>query len=182
MTPVTGLAWAIAITLAEGASRSVLRSRSRAWLVAYPLVGLASALSRGDHRGPGTRSAHWLGVPLAVAGYPAGCALLRHRPEGPPPDPFGLEVFALAAAVAPVEEATWGRLVERRLGIAITSMLFAAKHVVIDRRPRRALGLAVFWIGLGLVRRRSPRLALGLHVALNAAGVVTGHLSGRDRF
>jgi hypothetical protein len=40
----------------------------------------------------------------------------------------------------------------------------------------------VFWFGLGLVRRRSPKLALILHVTANASGVVAGHLVGRDSF
>ena len=40
----------------------------------------------------------------------------------------------------------------------------------------------VFWAGLGLVRRRSPELALGLHIAANASGVLLGHLSGEDSF
>jgi hypothetical protein len=33
-----------------------------------------------------------------------------------------------------------------------------------------------------MVRRRSPKVALGLHVAANATGVVMGHLTGRDLF
>ena len=49
-------------------------------------------------------------------------------------------------------------------------------------RWRRAAGLALFWAGLGLVRRRSPDLALGLHIAANASGVLLGHLSGEDSF
>ncbi len=123
-----------------------------------------------------------LGVPLALAGYPLGCALLGHKPYQTPPDPAGLELAALAGAVAPAEEIIWGRLVERRLGVGPTALLFAAKHVVIDRRWRRAGGLALFWVGLGLVRRRSAMLALGLHLTANASGVVLGHITGRDSF
>ena len=47
---------------------------------------------------------------------------------------------------------------------------------------RRAAGLGLFWVGLGLVRKRSPLLALGVHVAANASGVMLGHLTGEDRF
>jgi hypothetical protein len=72
--------------------------------------------------------------------------------------------------------------VEPSLGRAATSTLFAAKHVVIDGRWRRALGLALFWSGLSLLRRRSCRLALAAHVAANATAVAVGHLSGADRF
>ena len=122
------------------------------------------------------------GVSLAVAGYQAGNALLRHKPSGPPPEGLPLELLALAGVVAPVEELTWGRQVEPRLGIPATAMLFAAKHVVIDGRWRRAAGLALFWAGLGLVRRRSPKLALGLHVTANASGVLLGHIRGDDSF
>jgi hypothetical protein len=121
-------------------------------------------------------------VPLVLAGYPLGCALLRHKASGPPPDPFVLELAAVAGVVAPAEEATWGRLVEPGLGIPMTAILFAAKHVVIDGKWRRAAGLALFWVGLGLVRRRSPGLALGLHVATNASGVLLGHLRRQDSF
>jgi hypothetical protein len=107
---------------------------------------------------------------------------LRHKPSGPPPDPLTIELAALAAVLAPVEELTWGRLVEPRLGIAPTAGLFAAKHILIDGKWRRAAGLALFWTGLGLVRRRSPKLALGLHVAANASGVLWGHFKGQDAF
>jgi hypothetical protein len=124
----------------------------------------------------------WLGIPLVLAGYPLGCALLGHRSSRPPPDSPELEVAALAAVLAPVEELTWGRRVEPRLGILLTSLLFGAKHVVIDGKWRRVAGLALFWVGLGLVRRRSPALALALHVTANTSGVVAGHLTGRDTF
>jgi hypothetical protein len=123
-----------------------------------------------------------VGIPLAVAGYPLGCALLGHRPSRPPPDSLALELMALAGVVAPVEEATWGRLIEPRLGVPATAAFFAVKHVVIDGRWRRAAGLALFWTGLGLVRSRSPKLALGLHVAANASGVLVGHLTRQDSF
>jgi hypothetical protein len=124
----------------------------------------------------------WIGIPLALAGYPLGCALLGHRPYQGPQDPAALELTALAGVVAPVEELTWGRLVEPRIGIPATAALFAAKHVVIDGKWRRVAGLGLFWVGLGLVRRRSPMLALGLHVAANASGVMLGHFTEEDRF
>jgi hypothetical protein len=119
---------------------------------------------------------------LVLAGYPLGCALLRHQASGPPPDPLPVELVAVAGVVAPVEELTWGGLVEPALGIPVTAALFAAKHVVIDGKWRRAVGLAAFWVGLGLVRSRSPKLALGLHMAVNASGVLLGHLTHRDSF
>ena len=100
----------------------------------------------------------------------------------PPPDPAALELAALAAVVAPAEEVVWGREVERRLGIGPTAVFFAAKHIVIDGRWRRGGGLFLFWLGLGLVRRRSWTLALGLHMTANASGVLLGHMTGRDSF
>ncbi|HEY1456787.1 MAG TPA: hypothetical protein VGG31_09835 [Candidatus Dormibacteraeota bacterium] len=124
----------------------------------------------------------WIGVPLALTGYPLGCAMLGHRPPGRPSAGAGAEILALAAVVAPAEELTWGVQVERRLGVLPTAVLFAGKHVAIDGRWRRGLGLALFWVGLGLVRRRSPALALGLHIAANAGGVMLGHATGTDRF
>jgi len=84
--------------------------------------------------------------------------------------------------VAPAEELVWGRQVEPRIGVAPTALLFAAKHVALDGRWRRGLGLALFWTGLGLVRSRSPRLAAAIHVATNAGGVLLGHSTGRDQF
>jgi hypothetical protein len=157
-------------------------------LIAYSLLGAAALVEgapnhqRERHRRDGGWPVLVAGVPLAAAGYQAGNALLRHKPSGPPPEGLWLELLALAGVVAPVEELTWGRQVEPRLGIPATAMLFAAKHVVVDGRWRRAAGLALFWAGLGLVRRRSPRLALGLHLAANASGVLLGHITGEDSF
>jgi hypothetical protein len=152
-------------------------------LVAYPLVAVAALLEPAPAVRHGrSRAALVLGVPLALFGYTLGCAALGHRAYQAPPDPFGLELAALAGVVAPVEELAWGRRVEPRLGILMTAGLFAAKHVVIDGKWRRAAGLALFWVGLGLVRRRSPKLALGLHMTANGAGVALGHLTGRDSF
>jgi hypothetical protein len=117
-----------------------------------------------------------------MAGYPLGCALLAHRATRPPQDALNTELLALACVVAPAEELAWGGQVESRLGVLPTALLFAAKHVAIDGLWRRALGLALFWAGLGMVRRRSPVLAFGVHVAANAGGVVLGHATSRDRF
>jgi hypothetical protein len=162
--------------------RRRVRSRSNAWLITYSLLaGAALADSRPPRRRRG-RSALWLGVPLVLVGYPLGCALLGYRSDQPPPDPPEREVAALAGVLAPAEELTWGQRVEPRLGVFMTSLLFAAKHVVVDGKWRRVGGLALFWFGLGLVRRRSPKLALALHVTANASGVVAGHLTGRDSF
>jgi hypothetical protein len=44
------------------------------------------------------------------------------------------------------------------------------------------LGLALFWSGLGLVRRQSPPVALLVHVVANATGVVIGHSLEQDQF
>jgi len=167
----------------EAGARGLLPSRSRGWIAAYSVLGTAAVIDRVPAaRRRGGRIAMWIGIPLALAGYPLGCALVGHRPYQRPPDPAVLELTALAAVVAPVEELTWGRLIEPRIGIPATAALFSAKHVAIDGKWRRVVGLGAVWVGLGLVRRRSPMLALGLHVAANASGVVLGHLSGEDRF
>jgi hypothetical protein len=170
--------------MGEAAARRLSPSRSRAWLAAYPLLGAAALAFHAPRKVHADRGslALLIGVPLVLAGYPLGCALLRHQASGPPPDPLGLELVAVAGVVAPVEEITWGRLVEPRIGIPLTAALFAAKHVVIDGKWRRAAGLALFWVGLGLVRTRSTRLALALHIATNASGVALGHLRGQDSF
>ena len=173
----------MAVTAAEAAARSRLRSRARAWLAAYAVVATVAAAAaprlRRRRRLPG---ALWVGIPLVLGGYQAGRALAGDRTSGPPPEPAGLELVALAAVVAPAEELAWGGQVEPRLGVVATAGLFALKHVIVDGRRRRAPGLALFWLGLGLVRSRSPRLALALHVAVNAGGVLLGHATGRDSF
>jgi hypothetical protein len=152
-------------------------------LTAYPLLAAAALRDRAPRtRRDGGSLALLIGVPLALVGYPLGCSLLGHKSTARPADSPALELVALAGVVAPVEELTWGRRVEPRLGIPITAALFAAKHVVIDGKWRRAAGLALFWVGLGLIRRRSPRMALGVHVAANASGVLLGHMKGRDQF
>jgi membrane protease YdiL (CAAX protease family) len=84
--------------------------------------------------------------------------------------------------VAPVEEAVWGALVQPAIGLTAASAMFATKHPLIDGRWRRTLGLGLFGLGLGLLRERSRKLALVVHVACNAGGVALGHLTGRDQF
>jgi hypothetical protein len=170
----------------ERSARSTTRRRSTGWILAYAGVALAAwwrsdrVLSRTNDGGSPRPLA--LGGALAVAGYPVGRRLLGDRPEDPPPEPFAREALALAAVVAPAEELAWGSVVEPALGVVATSVLFAAKHVAVDGRWRRSLGLALFWGGLGLLRRRSRTLASFVHAGLNLAGVVQGHLTGRDRF
>ena len=173
----------MAVTAVEAAARGRLRSRARAWVVAYAVVATVAGAARPRlRRSRRLPAALWAGIPLVIAGYQAGRALAGDRPTGPPPEPAWLELVALAAVVAPAEELTWGGQVEPRLGVAATAVLFALKHVAIDRRWRRAPGLAFFWLGLGLVRSRSHRLALAMHVIANAGGVLLGHASGRDSF
>jgi hypothetical protein len=172
------------VTAAEGVARSRLRSRSGAWLLVYPLLGAAALASRPPAVRPARISTLELvvGLGLAAAGYSAGRAILGSRPHEPPPESLELELAAVAGVVAPAEELIWGRCVETRVGIPLCAALFAAKHVAIDGRWRRSLGLSLFWVGLGLVRRRSPALALAVHVAANAAAVIAGHATGRDSF
>jgi membrane protease YdiL (CAAX protease family) len=83
--------------------------------------------------------------------------------------------------IAPVEEVIWGGLVQPAVGALPTTALFAVKHGLVDGRWRRTLGLGLFGLGLGWLRRRSRALALGIHVACNAGGVALGHVTGRDQ-
>lgn len=181
------LGWAAAVTATEAMARRWIPSRSRAWVVAYSILGAAGSAAALAHRGgasatpPRNRAALLSGLALAGAGYQVGRAALGDRPTSPPQDAWWPETVALAGAVAPVEEIIWGSLVQPETGVVATSALFAAKHVVIDGRWRRSLGLALFGLGLGLLRQRSRKLALVTHVACNAAGVALGHLTGRDQ-
>jgi hypothetical protein len=118
---------------------------------------------------------------LAAIGYPLGQRLMGDHWSDAPPQHLALELVALEA-VAVTEELTWGAIVEPAIGPAATATLFAAKHVVIDGRWRRGLGLFAFWMGLAMQRRRWPAATLLVHATLNAAGVIQGHLTGRDRF
>lgn len=78
---------------------------------------------------------------IDYGGYPLGRGLLGDAPSGVPSDPLSLELAATGVIVPAVEEAIWGPRVEPRIGIARTAALFAAKHVVVDGRWRRGLGL-----------------------------------------
>jgi membrane protease YdiL (CAAX protease family) len=182
------LGWAVAVTATEAAARRLIPSRSRAWLAAYSILGAAGGAALVARRrppsapSPRNRASLIAGLALAAGGYQLGRAVLGHRPAGPPPEPLLLETAALAGVIAPVEEVVWGGLVQPAVGVVAGSALFAAKHVAVDGRWRRALGLALFGLGLGLLRRRSSALALGVHVACNAGGVALGHLTGRDQF
>jgi hypothetical protein len=175
-----GLAWAGLIAGTEWWARRPPRTRSQAWLLAYSGLG-GLALVAGARLAPRSRGLSLPALTLAAVGYPLGRRLMGDHPAGAPPPNLGLELAALVV-VAVTEELTWGAIVERRLGPAATATLFAAKHVVIDGRWRRALGLFALWMGLAAQRRRWPAATLLVHAALNAAGVIQGHLTGRDRF
>jgi membrane protease YdiL (CAAX protease family) len=184
----TALGWAAAITATEALARRLIPSRSRAWLIAYSTLGAAGGAALVARRGRVgeprrlDRAPVIAGLALAAGGYQLGRAALGDHPTGPPLEPLWLETAALAGVVAPAEEIIWGGLVQPAAGVLAGSALFAAKHVAIDLRWRRVLGLALFGLGLGLVRRRSWALALGVHIACNAGGVLLGHLTGRDQF
>jgi len=175
-----GVAWAGLITGAEWWARKSTRGRSQAWLVAY--LGLGGlALLCGARLAPRSGGISLRGLTLATIGYPLGRRLLGDRLSARPPQGIALELAAIEV-VAVTEELTWGAIVEPELGPAATAALFAAKHVVIDSRWRRGIGLFAFWMGLAAQRRRWPLAAMLVHAALNAAGVVQGHVSSRDRF
>jgi hypothetical protein len=178
------MAWAGAIAISEGAARRIWPSRAKALLASYSALAIAAVGAGGTvGRGrPGTIPP--AAVRLAVGGYPVGRALMGDSPlvGSSPPDGLTADLVALGVVVPAVEELVWGGLVERDLGVAATSVLFAVKHVMIDGRWRRSLGLAAFWVGLGTIRRTSPRGALGLHVACNTAAVWLGHATARDQF
>jgi len=180
---VAGLGWLAAIVLAERLSHRLVPSRAVGWIVAYAGLFIAAVAIGVDAPPSGAlRPAVLGGVVLATIGYPLGRALLGDKPDRPPPDRLWLELLALAGFVAVTEELIWGALVEPAIGIFVTAALFAFKHPLVDGRWRRALGLFLFWVGLGLVRVWLWPAALVLHVALNAGGVVLGHRSEADQF
>jgi hypothetical protein len=123
-----------------------------------------------------------IGLGLSLFGYPLGRRILGDSLEAAPADGLVLDLLALGIVVPLTEERIWGTKVEPDFGVAPTAALFALKHVAIDGRGRRALGLAAFWTGLGLVRERSPRAAALLHCACNTGAVLRGHATGRDQF
>lgn len=176
------VAWGCAVVAAEALARGVVRSRSAAWIASYGVLWMVAGRRRPPRTGADGRAGTAVGVALSLVGYPLGRRVLGDAPSGPPPDPLLLELAALGVLVPAVEEAIWGARVEPEIGLAGTAALFAAKHVALDRRWRRALGLGAFWIGLGLLRRRQPGVAAGVHHACNAGAVLLGHATGRDRF
>jgi hypothetical protein len=153
-------------------------------MVTYGALGSAAvtAGARFRRNAEGTRRQALWGVALATTGYPLGRLLLGDRPTDAPPESPARELLAIACVVAPAEELVWGQLVERDIGLGATALMFAVKHPLVDGRWRRAVGLSLFWYGLGLVRRMSPLAALGLHVGCNASGVMMGKISGQDQF
>ena len=182
--------WATGVAGAEASARAVMPSRAVAWIVSYGTLAFASGRSSRDLRGgaPGlvADDPRWgrtaIGVGLSLVGYPLGRRILGDSAEAAPVDPLVLDLLALGIVVPLAEEKVWGTKVEPDLGIAATSILFALKHVAIDGRARRTVGLAAFWIGLGFVRERSPRAAALLHCACNTGAVLWGHATGRDQF
>ena len=183
------LQWAVVVAGTEALARAVMPSRARAWIVSYGTLALISGRSSGDSRGQilqeaGTKQSRRtvIGLGLSFFGYPLGRRILGDAPEAAPSDGMVLDLLALGIVVPLTEEWVWGTKVEPDLGIAPTAALFAFKHVAIDGRARRALGLAAFWTGLGLVRERSPRAAALLHCACNTGAVLRGHATGRDQF
>ena len=175
-----GIGWAALVTGVEWWARRPPRGRSQAWLLAYGALG-GLALLGGARLAPRSRGLSLPGLTLAAVGYPLGRRVMGDQPSDAPPQHLVLEMAALEV-VAVTEELTWGAIVEPALGPVATAALFAAKHVLIDGRWRRGVGLFAFWMGLAAQRRRWPAAALLVHGALNASGVIQGHLTGRDRF
>jgi hypothetical protein len=184
------LRWAAGVGGAEALARAVMPSRAPAWIVSYGALALVSGRSSGDPRGGTLRGEAGnnnltrtvIGLGFSLFGYPLGRRILGDSPKAAPSDGLVLDLLALGIVVPLAEEKVWGTKVEPDLGVAATAALFALKHVAIDGRARRALGLAAFWTGLGLVRDRSPRAAALLHCACNTGAVLRGHATGRDQF
>ena len=175
-----GVGWAGLMTGAEWLARRPPRRRSQAWLLAYGALG-GLALLFGARLAPRSGGLSLPGLTLAAIGYPLGRRVMGDDSSDAPPQHLAVELAALEV-VAITEELTWGAIVEPELGPAATAALFAAKHVLIDGRWRRGLGLFAFWLGLAAQRRRWPVAAALVHAVLNGAGVVQGHICGRDRF
>jgi len=177
--------WVVAVVVSERIARSAVTSRSRGLLLAYLSLGAVTLLSEVDRSSrtvDGSRGTVVAGLALTFSGYQLGRALLSDRPDVPPSESLAADTVALGIVVPVVEEAIWGARVEPIIGITATSLAFALKHSLVDGRWRRTLGLAAFWTGLALLRRRSRATALAAHVAANVGAVVLGHATGRDRF
>ena len=123
-----------------------------------------------------------IGLGLSLFGYSLGRRILGDSERAVPSDGLVLDLLGLGIVVPLTEEKVWGTKVEPALGIAATAALFALKHVAVDGRARRVLGLAAFWVGLGLVRERSAGAAALLHCACNTGAVLRSHATGRDQF
>lgn len=182
---LAALCWASLITATEGMWRWCMASRARAWQLTA--LSLLIATTRPDShplRQPRRGRQRWtvvLGLLLSVAGYPFGRLVANDHARVAPRDSLLDDLLALTL-LAMAEERAWAGHVATELGPIATAILFAIKHPLLDHRWRRVLGLALFWIGLSLVRQRSPRQALHLHLAINVLGVLLGHASQRDQF
>ena len=128
-----------------------------------------------------SRAAWVVGSSIALLGYPLGRWLLADRTRSRPPDGLCSELRGLGLLTI-TEELVWGDQVEPAIGVPATAALFALKHPLIDGRWRRVLGLALFWLGLAVVRRQSRWHALLVHLAANGAGVAVGHWLEQDQF
>jgi hypothetical protein len=184
------LTWAAGVAGAEAVTRGVMPSRAQAWIVSYGALALVSGRSSEDPCGGTLRGEAGntnltrtvIGLGFSLFGYSLGRRILGDSERAAPSDGLVLDLLALGIVVPLAEEKVWGTMVEPDLGVATTAALFALKHVAIDGRVRRALGLAAFWGGLGLVRERSPSAAAVLHCACNTGAVLRGHSTGRDQF
>jgi hypothetical protein len=180
---IVALLWVLGIVAVEALARRLVHSRAQAWLIAYAILLVAALLAGGglaSHNG--SRLLLLVGIPVALVGYQVGRLVLGDKPKDPPRDSYWMDAFSVGLLVPIVEELTWGARVETEIGIALTAVLFAGKHIVIDRRWKRFLGLAFVWAGLGLVRQDQAIFALILHIAINQGGVALGHGSRKDQF
>jgi hypothetical protein len=178
----SALVWAVGIVGVEFLARHFFSSRARAWLAAYGSLLVVVLLTGAELGGAEQVGFLWLGVVLALVGYPLGRALFRDKPHAAPSDSWPLDALSVGLLVPVAEELLWGAKVEPTAGVLLTAGLFALKHVVIDGRWKRVLGLALFWLGLSMVRADHASVALVLHVAVNQAGVALGHKTKKDQF
>ena len=171
------------VVVLERLGTKLTGSRAKGWIGSYLLIGSAALIVGPEI--PTPNALDWrvaVGVALALGGYQVGRLVLGDRPDRPPSESKTLELVALAGVVAPVEELLWGAVVGPEIGFLATAGFFALKHPLVDGRWRRVLGLFLFWTGLSLVRAYSWPLALALHMAANAGGVILGHRQNLDQF
>jgi hypothetical protein len=181
---VEAAVWVVAVTVGERQARRAIGGRAAALLATYVPLGVVAALRSSGPRNvrPSPRWALPLGIGLTFGGYQLGRWLLGDQPTEEPSDPFVLELLSLGVLVPVAEEMIWGARVEPAVGVGVTACVFAGKHPSVDDRWRRTLGLAAFWAGLGLIRRRSRLGAVVAHVIANSGAVALGHATGRDRY